>query len=198
MNSKQKDFCRGIPIFSCVSVRGEEWYAKLIRFFEKGFSNHTAGYYGGGKNLIFEATPQKAVNFAYLTKYLNENYEVKIYANLRLMNFQIEKLKNRLFEMMAETKQYNFLGLLRFVPIIRELVYNRVADEKFCSQAWCRLWYEALGLRLYPAECSIDEVSPADIDRWMESQEAKDLGWKLIKYWKKGEFIDYEHWKYES
>ena len=183
----QKDFCKGIPIFSCISVRGNESYAKIIRFFKPGFSNHTAIYLGQGKNLIIEASPRRAVNYSYLTKYLNNNYELRIYKNDKLTNGQIEKLKDTLYAMMAETESYGWRGLLGFIiPWIKP-----AENEKFCSQAFVRLFYRALQWRVYPIDCEIDKVSPADIDRYMATKEAKRFGWSLCRIWNKGEAIIY-------
>jgi len=130
MTQQQKEFCKGIPIFSILSVRGEEVVAKLIRFWERGFSNHTAIYLGRGQNLIVEASPRRAVNYSYITKYLTNKYELIVYENNELKNSQIEKLKDVLYNIQAETQGYSFLGLLGFLlPGLKSKT-----NEKFCSE----------------------------------------------------------------
>lgn len=189
LDAKQNIFCKSISQFACIQVRGNEGYASFMRFIEgkNSFANHTALYLGLGKNIIVEASPQKAFNFGYLKDQLKPKYEVKVYENLKLTNEMIEKLKNTTYSYMAETKGYNWQGLFQFIfPFIKT---NK--QEKYCSEAFIKIFYDTLQWRLYPCDCQIDNVSPADIDKYMETEEAKNLGWQLTRYWNKGELYYY-------
>ena len=140
-----------------------------IRLWTKGWTNHASLYMGSGRHEIIEATWPR-VRRTTLETYCNTDSAFKIYFKANLSVLDLAQIKGYAYGSIG--KRYDLQGLFSFV-----FKWPANEHQNFCSELVAEA-FNSVGITT-SFETS-DKTSPADLERYMVSQEGKERGWAKI------------------
>jgi len=166
---------------------------KVIKWWTGGPSSHSFFYVGSGNNKIIEATVT-GCRINYLSKYLKDEYQIRVYVNERITTVLLQVLKEVFYEKAGLRIRYGFKTFVSFVwsKLFGRITHDPEPDREICSEVIVDGFGDSLNkkleeygmqkvdyLRIVPDKQPF-EVSPSDIDRYMTTEEAYKNGWRLI------------------
>lgn len=159
----------------------------------KLLGSHAGIYLGGGDHTIIETVPYKILGKlpwgrVDARKFEKTNLGNKdlawVYVNTNMTVMQLQMLKSFCYGSIG--RLYDIFAVLHFViPSIPEEP-SFVMCSEFAVESM-RHAEQIIVPNFHPSK-----VHPTELHKWLDSDEAKKLGWKKVFYWNKGEVTIYE------
>lgn len=127
MKKKIKEELRNIPTMSLICTTGDAFFSRVIRWWTRGKSSHTAIYIGSGRHKIAESL-WRGNQITRLEKYLKKGCRVWIYAKPGLTLEQEALMKTFIYT--TKDRKYDWRGLFKFV--FRKIPQD--PDRNYCSE----------------------------------------------------------------
>lgn len=159
-----------IPSMALIFTAGDSFVSRLIRWWTRGQSSHTAIYVGSRRHLIAESL-SKGNKITKLGKYLKKGITIWIYAYPSLTIEQMSLMKDYIYR--TKHRKYDWKGALRFV--FRRIPEN--PNKDYCSE-WSSDTFNA-GNVFVP-----NELNPADLQTYVI-----ETRWNFIAKYIDGQLI---------
>ena len=127
MKKQIKEELRNITPMSIIFTTGDAFFSKVIRWWTRGKSSHTAVYIGAGKHKIAESL-WRGNQITRLEKYLKKGCKVWIFAKPAMTLEMVALMKDYIYK--TKDRKYDWRGLFKFV--FRRIPEN--PNKNFCSE----------------------------------------------------------------